>query len=91
MHDLGDDWPLYVSKQIKYAQMQAAQMHANGRRAGALAAPLRAAAAWLKAIALQGAILEGAFGLRTARLRAQVAHAKWDGIRRRSQNAAPSA
>lgn len=91
MHDLGDDWPLYVSKQIKYAQMQAAQMHANGRRAGTLAAPLRASAAWLKAALLQGAVFEGAFGLRTARLRAQVAYAKWDGIRQRSRQTAPSA
>jgi hypothetical protein len=66
-------------------------MHANGRRAGTLAAPLRASAAWLKAALLQGAVFEGAFGLRTARLRAQVAYAKWDGIRQRSRQTAPSA
>jgi len=90
MHDLGDDWPLYVSKQLTYAAMQARQMHATGHRAGALGAPLRASAAWLKAVALQGAILEGAFGLRTAALRAQVAYAKWDGIRRLCQQRASS-
>jgi glycosyltransferase involved in cell wall biosynthesis len=77
MHDLGDDWPLYAGKQLKYARLQAEQMHASGKRAGPLAAPLRGLAAWLRAAVVQGALLEGAFGLRTCALRARYAHTKW--------------
>jgi glycosyltransferase involved in cell wall biosynthesis len=84
LHDMGDDWDGYVAKQFRYAELHAVQMFETGHRAGRFSAVSHAAVAYLRAALFQGAVLDGAFGLRTAQLRAQVAHAKWTAIRRQA-------
>lgn len=58
-HDTARSYPEYVAKLQRYAQLWARQRHAAGKRAGALAAPLHAAAYWLKAWLLRGGFLDG--------------------------------
>lgn len=82
LHDMGDSWPRYLDTQRSYADRQAAQMHANGRKAGPLAPAAHAAWAWFRSAALQLGVLEGSFGLRTAAARASYARRKWSGLRR---------
>lgn len=82
LHDLGDDWDGYAAKQLRYSELHAVQMFDAGYRAGRLSAVSHAAIAFLRTVLLQGAALDGAFGLRTARLRAKVAYTKWDSIRK---------
>jgi len=84
LHDMGDDWDGFVAKQLRYAELHAVQMFETGHRAGPFSAASHAAVAFLRAALLQGAVLDGAFGLRTARLRAKVAHTKWTAIRRQA-------
>ena len=43
----------------RYARLWARQRHAAGKRAGALSAPLHAAAYWLKNFLLRGGFLDG--------------------------------
>lgn len=81
MHDLGNDWSSYSAKQLRYAALQADQMHANGRRAGAADPLVHGAAAGMRCGLLQLGLLEGRLGLRTAMLRARAAHRKWSGLR----------
>jgi glycosyltransferase involved in cell wall biosynthesis len=81
LHDLGDDWERYRAKQLHYAALQAAQMGAAGRTAGPIAPALHAASAFCRSIIVQGGLLEGALGLRTASLRAAYAWNKWERLR----------
>ncbi|MBS0213816.1 MAG: glycosyltransferase family 2 protein [Proteobacteria bacterium] len=58
-HDTARSLDEYKTKLIRYADLWARQKHAEGRRAGALAAPLHAAAHWLKNYLLRGGFLDG--------------------------------
>ena len=82
LHDMGDSWRHYLDTQRSYADRQAVQMHANGRRAGPLAPAAHAAWAWFRSAVLQLGVLEGHFGLRTAAARASYAWRKWAQLRR---------
>lgn len=77
LHDLGDDWGAYRAQQLKYAGLQAVAMRARGRTGSTVAAAGHAAWAFVRAALLQGGVLEGWFGLRTAALRGQYAWTKW--------------
>jgi (heptosyl)LPS beta-1,4-glucosyltransferase len=58
-HDTARSDAEYAAKLQHYARLWAQQKHAEGRRAGALAAPLHAAAYWLKHVVVQGGFLDG--------------------------------
>jgi len=59
-HDTARTLDDYRIKLARYALLWARQKHAEGRRAGALAAPLHAAGYWLKNYLLRGGFLDGA-------------------------------
>lgn len=63
-HDTARSLAEYRSKLDRYAGLWAQQRFAAGRRAGKLAAPLHAAAYWLKSWLLRGGFLDGAAGWR---------------------------
>ncbi|HEY2345328.1 MAG TPA: glycosyltransferase family 2 protein [Xanthomonadaceae bacterium] len=58
-HDTARSLADYRTKLARYAGLWATQKHAEGRRAGALAAPLHAAGYWLKNYLLRGGFLDG--------------------------------
>ena len=58
-HDTARSLEDYRAKLARYAALWARQKHAEGRRAGALAAPLHAAAYWIKNYLLRGGFLDG--------------------------------
>ncbi|MFC7300607.1 glycosyltransferase family 2 protein [Cognatiluteimonas weifangensis] len=58
-HDTARSFAEYADKLQRYAQLWAQQRRAAGQRAGALAAPLHAAAYWLKNYLLRGGFLDG--------------------------------
>lgn len=58
-HDTARSDDEYAAKLQRYARLWAAQRHAAGKRAGAFAAPLHAAAHWLKNYILRGGFLDG--------------------------------
>lgn len=58
-HDTARSLDEYATKLRRYAQLWAQQRHAAGKRAGALSAPLHAAAYWLKNYLLRGGFLDG--------------------------------
>ncbi|HTA65348.1 MAG TPA: glycosyltransferase family 2 protein [Xanthomonadaceae bacterium] len=58
-HDTARSLEDYRGKLARYAQLWARQKRAEGRHAGALAAPLHAAAYWLKNYLLRGGFLDG--------------------------------
>ena len=59
-HDTARSLDDYRAKLARYATLWAQQKRAEGRRAGAFAAPLHAAAYWLKNYLLRGGFLDGA-------------------------------
>jgi (heptosyl)LPS beta-1,4-glucosyltransferase len=61
-HDTARSLDEYRAKLDRYAGLWAQQRFAAGRRAGKLAAPLHAAAYWLKNFLLRGGFLDGAAG-----------------------------
>lgn len=81
LHDLGDDWVRYQGKQLRYAELQASQMHARGRRSGVFAAQLHGAFAFMKSAFLQLGILDGPFGIQAAALKGRVAYTKYRTLR----------
>lgn len=81
LHDLGDDWQAYCEKQFSYAARQAAQMAQRGRRASPVDPALHGFSAAIRCAVVQGGVLDGAFGLRTAGHRAQAAYRKWRRLR----------
>jgi hypothetical protein len=88
LHDLGDDWQTYCAKQFSYAARQAAQMAQRGRRASLFDPALHGFSATIRCAIVQGGVLDGAFGLRTAGHRAQAAYRKWGRLRALSQQTA---
>lgn len=58
-HDTARSLEDYRAKLARYASLWARQKRAEGRRAGALAAPLHAAGYWLKNYVLRGGFLDG--------------------------------
>jgi (heptosyl)LPS beta-1,4-glucosyltransferase len=58
-HDTARSDAEYAAKLDRYAALWARQRHATGKRAGAAAAPLHAAAYWLKNYVLRGGFLDG--------------------------------
>ncbi len=59
-HDTARSLDDYRAKLARYAGLWAQQKHAEGRRAGAFAAPLHAASYWLKNYLLRGGFRDGA-------------------------------
>ena len=59
-HDTARSLTEYRTKLARYAALWARQKYAEGRRAGALAAPLHATSYWLKNYLLRGGFLDGA-------------------------------
>jgi (heptosyl)LPS beta-1,4-glucosyltransferase len=76
-HDTARSEAEYAAKLHRYAQLWARQKHAEGRRAGALAPSLHAAAYWLKAFVLRGGFLDGARARRYHALHAQYVREKY--------------
>jgi (heptosyl)LPS beta-1,4-glucosyltransferase len=58
-HDTARSDGEYAAKLDRYAALWAQQRRASGKRAGALSAPLHAAAYWLKNYVLRGGFLDG--------------------------------
>jgi (heptosyl)LPS beta-1,4-glucosyltransferase len=58
-HDTARSLDEYRAKLARYASLWARQKHAEGRRAGPLAAPLHATGYWLKNYVLRGGFLDG--------------------------------
>ncbi|MEO5565849.1 MAG: glycosyltransferase family 2 protein [Luteimonas sp.] len=71
----------YVAKLDRYAALWAQQRRAKGRRAGVLAAPLHAAAYWLKNYILRGGFLDGPMARRFHVLHARYVHRKYTLLR----------
>ena len=76
-HDTARSFEEYAAKLQRYAQLWARQRHAAGRRAGPLAAPLHAAAYWLKNYVLRGGFRDGAMARRYHALHARYVHDKY--------------
>jgi (heptosyl)LPS beta-1,4-glucosyltransferase len=76
-HDTARGEAEYAAKLHRYAQLWARQKHAEGRRAGALAAPLHAAAYWLKAVVLRAGFLDGPVAMRYHALHARYVRDKY--------------
>ncbi|HMB43856.1 MAG TPA: glycosyltransferase family 2 protein [Luteimonas sp.] len=81
-HDTARSDAEYAAKLQRYAGLWARQKHAEGRRAGALAAPLHAAAYWLKTVVLRGGFLDGPVAMRYHALHAQYVRDKYRLLRR---------
>ncbi|MBS0214815.1 MAG: glycosyltransferase family 2 protein [Proteobacteria bacterium] len=80
-HDTARSDDEYVSKLQRYATLWAQQRHAQGRRASAIAAPLHAAAYWLKNYVLRGGFLDGGTAARYHALHAGYVYAKYRKLR----------
>jgi (heptosyl)LPS beta-1,4-glucosyltransferase len=76
-HDTARSDAEYAAKLQRYAQLWAEQKRAEGRHAGALAAPLHAAAYWLRHMVVQGGFLDGATGRRYHALHARYVAQKY--------------
>jgi (heptosyl)LPS beta-1,4-glucosyltransferase len=59
-HDTARSYDEYAAKLQRYARLWAQQRQAAGKTAGALSAPLHAAASWLKSYVLRGGFRDGA-------------------------------
>ena len=70
-HDTARSDAEYATKLQRYAGLWAQQKRAEGRHAGALAAPLHAAAYWLKTVVLRGGFLDGPVAMRYHALHAR--------------------
>ena len=76
-HDTARSLDEYRSKLDRYAGLWAQQRFAAGRRVGRLAAPLHAAAYWLKNWLLRRGFMDGAAGWRYHACHARYVHAKY--------------
>ena len=81
-HDTARSDAEYAAKLDRYAELWARQRHAAGKRAGRLAAPLHAAAYWLKNFVLRGGFLDGGSALRYHSLHARYVFRKYQRLRR---------
>lgn len=80
-HDTARSDDEYAAKLQRYAALWAQQRHAQGRRAGAIAAPLHAAAYWLKNYVLRGGFLDGGTAARYHALHARYVFDKYRDLR----------
>jgi (heptosyl)LPS beta-1,4-glucosyltransferase len=76
-HDTARSDAEYAAKLDRYAALWARQRRAAGRRAGPLAAPLHAAAYWLKNYVLRGGFLDGPMARRFHGLHARYVYRKY--------------
>jgi (heptosyl)LPS beta-1,4-glucosyltransferase len=76
-HDTARSYDEYAAKLKRYAQLWAKQKRAAGRSAGPLAAPLHAAAYWIKNYWLRGGFLDGAMARRYHALHASYVYDKY--------------
>jgi (heptosyl)LPS beta-1,4-glucosyltransferase len=76
-HDTARSDAEYAAKLQRYARLWAQQQRSAGRRAGALAAPLHAAAYWLKNVVLRGGFLDGRGARRYHALHTRYVHDKY--------------
>lgn len=76
-HDTARSYGEYAAKLKRYAQLWAKQKRAAGRSAGPLAAPLHAAAYWIKNYLLRGGFLDGAMARRYHALHASYVYDKY--------------
>lgn len=76
-HDTARSDAEYAAKLDRYAALWALQRRAAGRRAGPWAAPLHAAAYWLKNFVLRGGFLDGPMARRFHALHAGYVHRKY--------------
>jgi len=76
-HDTARSDAEYATKLQRYAGLWAQQKRAEGRHAGALAAPLHAAAYWLKTVVLRGGFLDGPVAMRYHALHARYVRDKY--------------
>lgn len=80
-HDTARSDGEYATKLQRYATLWAQQRHAQGRRAGALDAPLHAAAYWLKNYIVRGGFLDGGTAARYHALHARYVYDKYRKLR----------
>lgn len=80
-HDTARSFDEYAAKLRRYAQLWAGQRHAAGKRAGAGAAPLHAAAHWIRNFLLRGGFLDGEMARRYHALHARYVHDKYRRLR----------
>jgi len=76
-HDTARSYDEYAAKLRRYAALWAQQKRAEGRRAGALSAPLHAAAYWIKNFVLRGGFLDGPMAARYHALHARYVYDKY--------------
>ena len=76
-HDTARSYDEYAAKLKRYAQLWAKQKRAAGRSAGPLAAPLHAAAYWIKNYLLRGGFLDGTMARRYHALHASYVYDKY--------------
>jgi (heptosyl)LPS beta-1,4-glucosyltransferase len=76
-HDTARSDAEYAAKLDRYAALWAEQRREAGRRTGALAAPLHAAAHWLKNFILRGGFLDGGTAARYHYLHARYVYRKY--------------
>ena len=81
-HDTARSLAEYRTKLARYAALWARQKHAEGRRAGLLAAPLHAASHGLKNYVLRGGFLDGAMARRFHGLHVRYVFDKYRALRR---------
>jgi (heptosyl)LPS beta-1,4-glucosyltransferase len=87
-HDTARSYEEYAAKLQRYARLWARQRSAAGQRAGALAAPLHAAASWLKSYVVRGGFRDGALARRYHALHARYVYDKYRLLRDASQRGA---
>ncbi|MBS0226770.1 MAG: glycosyltransferase family 2 protein [Proteobacteria bacterium] len=80
-HDTARSDDEYATKLHRYAALWAQQRHAQGRRAGVIAAPLHAASYWLKNYVLRGGFLDGGKSARYHALHAGYVYEKYRKLR----------
>ncbi len=80
-HDTARSDGEYAAKLQCYARLWAQQKRTEGRRAAALAAPMHAAAYWLKNVVLRGGFLDGRGAWRYHALHARYVHDKYRMLR----------
>lgn len=83
-HDTARSDGEYAAKLQRYARLWAQQKHASGRRTGPLAAPLHAAAHWVKNYILRGGFLDGGHAHRYHALHARYVRDKYRLLREMS-------
>jgi (heptosyl)LPS beta-1,4-glucosyltransferase len=85
-HDTARSHDEYAAKLQRYAGLWARQRRDAGKRAGAWAAPLHAAAYWLKNFILRGGFRDGAMARRYHALHARYVHDKYRLLHAASQH-----